>query len=191
MSRIVLNKVRLSYPDLWKPGKPMANSAGEPKYGAQFIFDVGSDAARVAEAAFLAVARDKWGANGATVAASLEASKKCIRKGDSNLDKDGNVRNGYAGKLYLVAKNKIRPVIVDRKRLPLTEADGKPYGGCYVNASVEIYAMDKPGQGKSINATLLAVQFDSDGEAFGGGVGSADVFADLGDDEVGAENMFG
>lgn len=186
MPQVVLKNVRLSYPDLFTPGLPPKDSAPgtKGKYGAQFIFAPDSDAAKVAKAAFIQAAKDKWGANYENILKVLESSKKCLRQGDMNLDKDGAVRNGYADNLYLVARNKIKPVIVDKNKAPLTEDSGKPYGGCYVNVSVDIYPMDKPGHGKSINATLLAVQFAGDGEAFGGGVGSANVFGDLGDDEA-------
>jgi hypothetical protein len=105
------------------------------------------------------------------------------------LDKAGEVRNGYADMSYITARNKVRPIVVDRDKTPLIEADGKPYGGCYVNVSVDVYAMDKPGMGKSVNATLLAVQFVEDGESFGGSKGTADVFDSMDDGEGAAPNV--
>lgn len=86
---------------------------------------------------------------------------------------DGNTKeyDGYADKWALSAtrpQDKGRPAIVDRDKQPLAAADGKPYGGCYVNASVELWAQDN-GHGKTIRCGLLGVQFLKDGDAFGGG----------------------
>jgi len=199
MADIILPNVRLSFPDLHTPGQPMATASDKtPKYGGQFIFEKGSEAFNIASAEFARVAQEKFGANWQNIVASLAKDKKCIRNGDQNLAKDGSVRDGYAGMFYIVARNKAKPAIVDQRLQPLTPDSGKPYGGCFVNVKLEIYAMDRPGQGKSINATLKAVQFVKDGTAFAGGPGTADGFQDLGGDEgevtpmsgAAAENLF-
>lgn len=189
MPTIVLNKVRLSFPDLFKVGTPIAGSTSEPKFGGQFIFAKDSEAYARAQAEVIKVATEKWGKNAIAILGELPKDKLCLRKGNGNLDKAGEVRNGYADMSYIVARNKVRPIVVDRDKTPLIEADGKPYGGCYVNVSVDIYAMDKPGMGKSINATLLAVQFHSDGESFGGSTGTADVFDSMDDGESTPANV--
>lgn len=189
MAAIILKNVRLSFPDLFKPGDPPPGSASKtPKYGAQAIFAKDSDAMKVAYAEFCRVAAEKWGANWQTIVGAIEGSKKCIREGNKHLDKSGNVREGYADMMYVVARNKAKPAVVDNRfvggqPVPLTEESGKPYGGCYVNMKIEIYAIDKPGQGRSINASLMAVQFLRDGDAFSGGPGTADGFEDEGGDE--------
>lgn len=184
--QVVLKNVRLSFPDLFKVGTPPPGSTSEAKFGAQFIFPKDSDAYKVAASEVLRVATEKFGKNAPAILAELPKDKLCLRKGDSNLDKTGEIRNGYAGMMYLTARNKTRPIVVDRDKTPLVEADGRPYGGCYVNVSVDIYAHDKPGLGKRVDATLLAVQFLKDGDSFGGSKGSADVFdaIDDGEDEV-------
>ena len=176
--KIVLKLSRLSYPDLFKPGTPPPGSASGPKFGGQFIIEPTGENATTVKNAILAVAKEKFGDNFATFLKALPKDKKCLRVGNENLDNNGNVRDGYKDMLYVVARNKARPVVVDQARRPLTEADGKPYGGCYVNVSLDIYALDKPGQGKSVNATLLGVQFAGEGESFGGATGSADDFDD-------------
>lgn len=181
MAKILLKNVRLSYPDLFQPGTPMAGSTAPAKFGGQFIMAPESDAFKTCSAEMLRVGKEKFGPNAAAIIGELGKDKLCLRKGDSNLDKDGNVRNGYAGMRYITARNKTRPVVVDRDKTPLTEADGRPYGGCVVNCTVDIYAHDKPGLGKRIDATLLAVQFVGDGEAFGGSKGSVDDFDSLAD----------
>jgi hypothetical protein len=193
MSIVILKNVRLSYPDLFKPGKPM-NEGDAPKYGAQFIIDMESDAAKQAKDALTQAAQETFGANWQAIVGAMEKSKKCLRKGDDNLTKDGAVRDGYHGKLYLVARNRAKPLLIGPRKgadgqFPvLTEEGGKPYGGCYVNVKVDIKAMKaKEKIPNQIYATLLTVQFVADGESFGAAPGTADGFDDVeGAEPVGA-----
>lgn len=201
MGRIVLKDVRLAFPDIWKPGEPMPGSTSGPKFGGQFIFAPDSEPAKLCQQALLSVATDKWGQQAQAVLQDLGKDKKFLRRGDSNLAKDGTVRQGFAGMLYAAAKNKVQPAIIARNYINgqpvfLTEhglgmqnnrvIEGQsfkvPYGGCYVNAIIDVYAQDKPGQGKGVYASLVGVQFFRDGDAFAGGAPSADGFEDLGDD---------
>lgn len=183
---VILKNVRLSFPDLWKPGAPPPNSTSGPKYGAQFIFEPGSEADLEMKKALNAVATEKWGANAPTVVKALAKDKVCLRDGDLSLTKDGSVRDGYAGMRYVVARNKLKPAVVDSNpKVALTEESGRPYGGCYVNAKVDVYAMDKPGQGKSINATLQAVQWLRAGDSFGSAPPTADGFEEMPMDDAG------
>jgi len=199
MPQIQLKRVRLSFPDIWKPGKPM-QEGDTPKYGGQFIIEPGSDNEKIAKEALAAAAQETFGPNWMAIVKAMEKSKKCLRIGNDNLDKDGNVRDGYQDKMYIVARNKAKPAIVDAKAKNadgswnyLTEADGKPYGGCFVNVKINVRAMkakDKiPNQ---IYATLEAIQFVADGEAFGAGPGTAEGFDDVeGADASGsADDMF-
>lgn len=196
MPIVILKNVRLSYPDLHKPGKPM-NDGDAPKYGGQFIFGAESEAAKVAKAALIAAAQEAFGANWKAIVAAMEKSKKCVRNGDDNLTKDGNVRDGYGGNLYVVARNKAKPLLIGPRRdasgqFPvLTEVDGKPYGGCYVNVKVDIKAMKaKEKIPNQVYATLLTVQFVADGEAFGAAPGTSEGFDDVeGADPVGGGDL--
>lgn len=194
----MLKDVRLSFPDLWRPGKPM-QEGDTPKYGGQFIFAPDSEAAKACKEAMIAAAKETFGANWENIVKAMEKSKKCLRIGNDHLDKEGNVRDGYADMMYLVARNKAKPAIVAAKAKNsdgswnyLTEADGKPYGGCYVNVKVNVKAMkakDKiPNQ---IYATLEAVQFVRDGEAFGAGPGTPEGFDDVEGAEETASELFG
>lgn len=196
MAIVILKNVRLSYPDLHKPGKPL-NDGDVPKYGAQFIFDTDSEAAKVAKQAMVAAAQEAFGANWQAIVNAMEKTKKCVRKGDDNLTKDGAIRDGYAGKLYVVARNKAKPLLIGPRKgadgqFPvLTEADGKPYGGCFVNVKVDIKAMKaKDRIPNQIYATLLTVQFVADGEAFGAAPGTSEGFDDVeGANPVGGDDL--
>lgn len=160
--QVKLTKVRLAFPAVFEP-KAM-NATDDPAYSATFLFEPGSEAAKIVEGAIAKAAAEKWGTK-------AEANLKAIRaKGDTCLH-DGEEKaqyDGFEGMLFVSARSKTRPTVVDKDRTPLTLADGKPYGGCYVNAILDVWAQDN-NFGKRINAALQGVQFHSDGDSFGGG----------------------
>jgi hypothetical protein len=81
--------------------------------------------------------------------------------------------------MFVSSRNKTRPLVIDRDKSPLTAQDGRPYAGCFVHASIELWAQDN-AYGKRINASLRGVQFFKDGDAFaGGGAASDDEFDDI------------
>lgn len=172
---IQLKNVRLAFPDLWKA--TAFEDGQEPKYGATFLVAKKSPQIKEIEAAINEVAVAEWKEKAKGVLTSIKGNpnKFCFQDGD------GKSYDGYAGCMALSAKNKKRPTVVDKDKTTLTESDEKPYGGCYVNASVEIWAQDNKW-GKAIRASLRGVQFLRDGDAFSAGsVASEDEFEDLGD----------
>lgn len=168
--RLMLKNVRLAFPALFEPS---SYGDGDPAYSATLIMDPAQ--AEAVEKAIAGVARDKWGAKADAQLKALRASGKvCLRDGDEKADYDG-----FEGMMFIAARSKTRPTVVDGQRQPLTQSDGRIYAGCYVNASLEIWAQDN-GYGKRVNATLRGVQFVRDGEAFGGGrPASADEFDEI------------
>lgn len=171
--KIRLNAVRLAFPDLFTA--KAVNGEGEPAFAATFLIAPDDPQVKVIRDAIVTVAREKWGAKADAILKQLEAAGKvCLQ--------DGNKKEhlaGYAGNLYLPARSKERPLVIDADKSPLLPADGRPYSGCYVNASVDIWAMDNQF-GKRIAAGLKGVQFHKDGDAFsGGGAASADDFDDV------------
>lgn len=178
MSRIVLKNVRLSFPDLFQPRafKGADGDASAPKYKATFLLPKDHPQIQEVEAAIKSVAADKWGAKAGAILAGIRGNPNrcCWQDGDTK------EYDGYAGHMALSANNKARPKIIDRDRSDLTERDGRPYAGCYVNAIVSFFTYDNPGKG--ISASLAGVQFLRDGDAFSGGrPASADDFDDLSD----------
>lgn len=126
---------------------------------------------------------DKW--------PKLKPEKICWRDGDLE-DWDG-----YAGHWYVSANAPIgdRPAVVTNRKDANNKwmeaqpgGKGAPYSGCYVNATIEIWAQDNE-HGKRINAKLKAVQFLRDGEAFGTAPTNPDE--DFTEDMVGSEGSFG
>lgn len=159
--KIKLTNVRLSFPSLWKaePFKP----GDQPKFKATFLIEKGSEQHKQVEAAILEVLKLKVGAKAESVLKQIRnnPNKFCYQDGDTKS------YTGYEGMMALAAKNAMRPLVIDRDRSPLTEADGKPYAGCYVNASVEFFAYDNSGVG--VSASVQGVQFVKDGDRFAGG----------------------
>ena len=172
MSKITLKNVRLSFPSLWRKA---VFDGKDTKYEATFLLDKEEHAEKIAEIDKAIKAMVKEALKGA----KLKDDKICLRDGDLE------IYDGYKGCMSFKASNGRRPLVIDRDRSPLTEDDGKPYAGCYVNATVELWVHNNQF-GKRINANLLGVQFVADGEAFGGGGSVADVddFEELEDDLI-------
>jgi hypothetical protein len=181
--KMLLRDWRLGFPQLWKASAP--KGGGEAAFSAAFLAPPAHKQIPEIKAAFVKLATEKWGVKGAQILKAMEAADKlCLHNGDAKSDYEG-----FEGMLYISARSKVRPTVFDGQRQELTEADGKPYSGCYVNASIELWAMDND-YGKRINAQLRGVQFLRDGDAFAGGSrpADADEFDELGTaDEAGEE----
>lgn len=185
MAKVKLTNVRLSFPDLFEAAQ--FDGQGPFSYRATFLLEPGSENHKALKTAMEEVAKEEW----------KDKYKSILEKAndDSKLRflVDGNKKeyDGYAGMIAVSAKrdqSKGRPLIIDKNKEPLAETDGKPYGGCYVNATVEVWAQNNKW-GKTIRAQLLAVQFSKDGDAFGAGSakGDPDEFEDL--SETGDEDL--
>lgn len=189
---IILPKVRAWWLDLFKPAADSTDpKTGKPikgKYTATVIFAPDSEAGKLASATFAKVAAEEFGPNWQAIVEAIAPSKKCIRNGNHKLDKDGNVVEAFAGKLFLSAKNDLRPVVIDSfftggKPTPITEDNGRIFRGCWLNVKVEISAFTSKNTevGRMIGAKILAVQYvDEEAEAFGSAPPTADGFGDLG-----------
>jgi hypothetical protein len=184
--RLTIKDVRIAYaPGIFiaRAGKDAGPDAPK-KYGAAFLFPPTHPCVKELGEVVVKVAQGKWGAKADEMLKMLKAGDRLpVHSGDAKA-----TSAGYAGNLFLNAGNTIRPTVVDGNRAPLTQNDGKPYSGCYVNAIIEIWAQDNQ-YGKRVNASLLGVQFVRDGERLAGGsVATADDFEPLPSAEGGASN---
>lgn len=171
-NKIRLEGVRLSFPHLFTPH---SMEEGKPKeFSAVFLLDNEKHKTVIAKINALAerVALDKF-------KKKVKLKHELIRDGNEKPDVDG-----YGdGVSFITAKCKTRPPVVDQMRNPLVEEDGKPYAGCYVNATINLYAWEHPTGGKGVSAGLRAVQFAKDGESFGAGaVNAEDEFDEVSED---------
>jgi hypothetical protein len=170
MAKVQLKDVRITFPQLFEARQ--VNGQGDPKFSAAFLIPRNHPQLGEIQKAIVEAAEAKWGAKSGDMLKQLKAADRLpVHDGDGKSDYEG-----YAGNLFVNASNKIRPLVIDSNRAPLTAADGKPYSGCYVSAIVEIWCQDNKF-GKRVNASLLGVQFLRDGERLAGGaVAAADDF---------------
>lgn len=174
MSVIQLVNVRASHLYCFSPyvGKPSAQVPNpKPTFKSDFLFAPTHPAALLVASEIEKVGSTlqwKGGLTWAAVKENLKATDKlCLKKGDLSIGQPE-----YAGLLYVKGSNGKMFTILDGDRSPLTERDGRPYSGCYVNAIVDIWAMDN-NYGRRINATITGIQFVRHGDAFGGGARAA------------------
>jgi len=174
-----LRHVRLSFPSLFQPSSFDGNEENA-KYGAQFLMDKEGDPEDNADFVRQAV---KEVIKRAFKGKSPGDDKLCFRDGASKPELDG-----YGEDVFFVsASNKKKFHVVDRDLSPLEEKDGKPYAGCYVNATIRLWPQDNKF-GKRVNAQLRAVQFSGDGDPFGTGMADPeeefeDISGNSGDDD--------
>lgn len=166
-NRVTVMNVRLSYEHLFE--------RYEDKFSGSFILDPTehADAIKYLKGMMVRVAKAKWKDKGEKMAQALASEGKTfLRNGDSKDDE------AYAGKMFFSASNSRQPRVIDKHRVGgeavvLTKEDGKPYSGCYVNVTIDIWAQDND-YGKRINASLAGVQFWADGEPLSAGGRTAD-----------------
>lgn len=164
---IMLKNVRLSFPSLFKATS--FQDQGEPKYSATFLIEKGSEAHKAVEAEIKKVASAAWGEKAKGIVERQNASQRKLLKDGDTVDgetQEGERKNGYANHMAIKASSKTAPAVVGRQRQPITEESGIIYGGCMVNAQIDIWAQDNQF-GKFLNCKLLAVQYWAEGEAFG------------------------
>jgi hypothetical protein len=168
---IMLTNVRIAFPQIFTASQ--VNGEGKPAFSASFLFPPDHPVVVLIQRAIAKVANAKWGEKGPEILRALIAGDKvCLHNGDAKSNYDG-----FVGNLFVSARSPTRPLVIAQDpQIKLTEADGKPYSGCYVNAQIALWAQAN-NFGKRINAQLRGVQFLRDGEAFGGGaVAQADEF---------------
>lgn len=175
MSKLMLKNVRLSFPSLFEHAEYRGDSLG--KYECTFLIDKESPQLADVQAAIKKVGSDVLGKE-------WSKAKLCLQDGATK-DYDG-----YENCFALKATTKKRPIIINKDKSAITADDDVVYAGCYVNASISIYAFQNT-YGKFVQAQLNAVQFSKDGDRFGGGDDfSIDEFESLdSDDDDTEENI--
>lgn len=170
---IKLTNVRLSYPNLFV-AKAVEEGSDKKKFSATFLLDKKQHAPLIKqlEAAIARVALDHF-------KKKVPLKHVCLRDGN---EKDST--EGYGDEVMFVPASEVRrPVVVDRDLTPLGPDDTKPYAGCYVNATIRLFAYDHKTGGKGVSAALRAVQFVRDGESFGAGpVNAEEEFEQIADE---------
>lgn len=184
MARVKVDGVRFNW--LWvdKP-KEYENESGEKhaRYEATLIVEPGSSADKAIEAGIEAAAEEKWGEKAEGVLKRLRTQNRvCYKDGNSNLDKEGEIRDGFADMKYLTpyrAEKKGPVKVLNRAGGNALEEGGLPQNGDYGAAMFNIWAQDNPKGGQRINAEISIVMKKRDGDSLGGsfGVSEDDVSA--------------
>ncbi len=178
--KVILQNVRLGpFPDLHTAKQYQGKGAFN--YKVTLLVDKKSQVAKDILAAYQEVAKEAWQEKANARLEEFKGNKLMtfILDGDKTADK-----GGHAGCLVVSAKKKQedgRPEVRARnKQLLAAGDDGYPYGGCYVNAVLEVWAQTKENPG--MRCKVLGVQFVKDGDAFiAGSKASEDDFEDLSD----------
>lgn len=169
IGRIMLKNVRLSFAqNLTTAGTiPGSGADAKPKFNCGLL--LGPDHPQLAEIEkkMQAVAKEQW-------KDKAPAEYKALQKADRLALHDGDLKpnyDGYPGNFFLSpsANENARPTYLGGAdgTTPLDAKDAAKlfYGGCYVNASIELWAQDNQW-GKRVNATLRGIQFLRHGDAF-------------------------
>ena len=190
--QVTLKNVRLAFPAI---AAPQAFGDGDPAYGAKLIIEPDSAAADILEDAIKKEADVKWSSKAGTVLKRLERDGKiAFVKDEYRSKKTDEPYAGFAGMYYANTRNaKDQPTVFTKFGEKITnksEIERLAYSGAYVNASVDVWAMDNKW-GQRVNCSLRGIMLTGEGENFGGGNGSAteNDFADLFDDAPEAEDV--
>jgi hypothetical protein len=181
---VKLNNVRLAFAELFQA--KAVNPGDKPKFSCTLLLPPNHPDVAKVNAAIRAVATAKWGAKANDILTQLVAGNRvCLANGNAKANYDG-----FPGNYYINTRSDRAPLVIDADRSPLTQASGRPYSGCYVNAQIAVWAQDNQ-YGKRINAQIRGVQFYRDGDAFGGGgVAAVDDF-DTVDDSADGDAPWG
>jgi len=186
MAIVKLKEVRLAFPNLFKA--EAIGGSDTKYYSCAFPIVPGSENHKALEAAIEEAAKAKWGQKAAAILKAIRDKGDIGYKHRPLTSGEGDVYDGFDGMHSVNAtrrEDKGPPLVVNRDGTPLAPNSGRVYGGCWVNATVEVWAMDNQ-YGKKLNVQLRGVQFVKDGDAFGGGVPiSDDEFEALPDDDAG------
>ena len=180
-TKVITGKVRFSYVSIFTPVS--ANEEDTPKYKVTLLIPkTDRDTMGKIQQAIIE-AKDKFLAkNGA---ASLPPKPKTtLYDGDKEREDGSPFGDECHGCYVITVSSKVKPIIVDSFRNPITDP-GEVYSGCYGRAAIDFYGYNSHGK-RGISAGLQSIQKLHDGEPLGGSRGSADDFddgfADLADD---------
>ena len=160
---------RLSFPALFQTAKFGGEDTG--KYECTLILDKvqHAEVIKAMSAAIANMMKDE-------LKGKIPSEKIALKDGDES------DRPEFAGKMTLKVSSKRRPLVINRDKSPITEADNIVYAGCYVNAIVSLWPQNNQW-GKRINGSLEGIQFAKDGEPFGDGGASVNEFDAFGASE--------
>jgi hypothetical protein len=170
---VITPKARVSFPNVFK-ARSFQDAEGLAKsFQVDLIFDEADLAQEYKgkkrqtvslKKAVHNVKLDQWGANKDKWPSFAHP---VFKKGDARTNKDGEVYQGYEGKIFLTAKcgEKFPPKVILADGTPADEKSF--YGGCYARAQLIARPYDFGGN-RGVRFLLLQLMKVEDGERFGG-----------------------
>lgn len=191
LGTFALTNVRLSFPKIWK--KEKSSEEGKPKYSCNLLIDpetpAGEANIEIIEKELNALAKRTWQDKGPKVLKALDRKRIPFVDGEECTNSEGDVYQGYEGMKAFKVANPKEFKRLDRDKTVVTEEEANEknilFGGCYVDAVVNIYAItDKAKGGNGIFASIEVLRHRKWGEPFGAApVDEDDYLDDLPDDE--------
>lgn len=162
VERIFIKNARLSFPALDEPAETMKGNK-DLKYQATFIIERDNPCVKEIKLAIGRLAQAEW----------KDRAKQVLANADKLPLKDGNRRSvpGYENMLYVAAKSKNKPDLVDanpKNRITdPKEIREKFQAGYRVNGYVDLFPYEFSGM-RGIGAALVSVQFAAYDTVFSG-----------------------
>lgn len=149
--KIKLKNVRISFPEIFKPGVKFNT------YGGEFRFSAKSGIKEQLEEAINAEGVSAFGEKWPSIKESLQTKGKML-KVCSGKEKE------YSDDFFFRAYNKARPEVRGRNAEVLTFEDRVIYSGCRVDIQLDVSAYQQKVYGPVVSVKLLSVQFRGDDE---------------------------
>ena len=169
-----------------------ATERNKPKYGCDIIIEPDTrvyelqrnpdgswfKAITTLRGAELALANAEWKDKGRQKLDSFLATKRSIRDGNMKLDKDMDIREGYANKIYVAVKSPTPVPAYNWNNDRVGSSLEVFYSGCRISARVDLYAMTADITTQGVFAKLTGIKFYAHGTRLDGGGVSADEFGE-------------
>jgi len=162
--KVLTVKARASFVKVF-PGQEETNDKGEKKFSLTLLFPKDVDLSAL-KAAAAAARKEKWGDN------PPKGLKSPFRDGDEK------EYDGYAGCIFVSARSKDQPGVIDADKSAITDPK-RFYSGCYCRATLVAFAYDT-GTNKGVSFALNNVQKLADGEPFSARTSAEDDFDAVG-----------
>lgn len=160
---VVTPEFRISYPNLFTPKKNKLN--GKDEYSCTALFKKGADLSKLKAAAKLAT-EEKWGKDPKKWPANLRSPFRDQAEKAKEVDGNRVLPDGHEeGAIFMNFKALKAPGVVDSKVQDILD-ESEIYAGCYVRASVNVFAYDQLGN-RGISFGLQNIQKLRDGEPLG------------------------
>jgi len=178
---ILLSNARNSFPHLIEPQTQVDATTGKTRisYSIDLVMQPDSPSFKAFMAEVQKIAFTKWGENAGAVLQMIQADRKtrCFGSGNEKIDKKTfKPYKGYENMVYVTAIKDRPPQVIDTEGRAAEDGNTmayqmltrKMYAGCYLNVAVRPWLQENKF-GRGIRCELIAVQFSTDGEAFGEG----------------------